>query len=486
MSNVLDDVYKKSEHFFWTMYQKIDSSLSIEQIIERVNKINSKHFKIIENNMETLADPFLFKYGDDMYLFFEKINNQRWNDRSGEGTGEIYCSKLLDLDGKLIYSEPTLVLSKEYHLSYPFLIKDGDNVYMLPEQKQSGQLELYKCISFPNQWESVKILLKGKFVDSTIFYYDNMFWLFTITTDKRNTTFKEQLYYAEKLVTRNWTLHSTINDTDKMSSRRGGGNIFIQNGKIYRPVQCNKDYYGQSVLMLEITKLSKTEYTERPVGILNRNIHTFNMLDNWIVIDSHNKNKNFFEKDYERSVSRWNTKNNRKIMIDKYYKEIGEWLRGRETKNVLDIGINMFNIYNKSYFNNEDIHYYQMDIEVSAEMKKKLESTVIVDNFIGLEKRHPQYIDHFDVIISYGVLSYIEFRPNEIQEYLETASKLLKKDGKLYLKIDKKHMEEKFRKENIVRDEQIVRYFKNLNHQDSLKEDIIIDKEFIFYVLVKK
>lgn len=481
MSHILDDIYRHNDIFFWTMCQKIDSTLSMKKIIERINKINSKHFKTIDNNFETLADPFLFKYGDDMYMFFEKINNERWNKRLNQGTGEIYCSKLFDVDGKLTYSKPTLALSTENHLSYPFLIKKGENIYMLPEQKLSGGLELYKCISFPNEWKLLKTLLKGNFVDSTIFYYNKMYWLFTISIDKRNTSYKEELYYAEQLVTKNWTHHSTINDTEKMQSRRGAGNIFIKDGKIYRPVQYNKDYYGQSILMLEIPKLSTTEYEERQVGIINRNIHTFNMLDNWIVIDSHNKNKSFFEPDYERSISRWNTKSNRKIMMDKYYKEIGEWLRGRDTQNVLDIGINMFNIYNKSYFNNECINYYQIDIEVSNEIKKKLESTVIIDNFIGLENRSTQYIDYFDVIISYGVLGYIEFTQKEILQYLETASKLLKKDGKLYLKLDIKHMKEKFKKENIVTDKNILVYFKT-DETNKLK----VDNEFMFYVLSKK
>jgi cyclopropane fatty-acyl-phospholipid synthase-like methyltransferase len=210
------------------------------------------------------------------------------------------------------------------------------------------------------------------------------------------------------------------------------------------------------------------------------------MLDDWIVIDSHNGNKRFFEQDYERSVSRWNTKNNRKIMIDKYYKEVGEWLRYRESKNVLDIGINMFNIYNKSYFNNEEINYYQMDISVPTELKERLESTAIMDNFIELEKRYEEYIDHFDVIISYGVLGYIEFTPEEIRKYLLTASTLLKKDGRLYLKLDKKHMKKTFHKNNIVSEQQLLQYFKTDIIKEVISPDHILDDEHVFYVLNKK
>jgi hypothetical protein len=406
-----------------------------------------------------------------MYVFFEKSTS-------------IYCSKLSYLDGVFNYSEPILALRLEDNLSYPFLIQCNGEIYMIPEKK-SG-LDLFRCVHFPDEWIFVKTLLVGNFSGSTIFFQNNLYWLFTIESNENSTEFKEQLYYSEALVDKKWTFHSTIKTTNKIGCRRGGGNLFTKDNKIYRPVHNNKNYYGECILLLEITKLTTEEYEEKAVCVLNRNIHTFNMLDDWIVIDSHNGNKRFFEQDYERSVSRWNTKNNRKIMIDKYYKEVGEWLRYRESKNVLDIGINMFNIYNKSYFNNEEINYYQMDISVPTELKERLESTAIMDNFIELEKRYEEYIDHFDVIISYGVLGYIEFTPEEIRKYLLTASTLLKKDGRLYLKLDKKHMKKTFHKNNIVSEQQLLQYFKTDIIKEVISPDHILDDEHVFYVLNKK
>ena len=503
MSHILDDIYNSKKLLFWTMFQKLDTSLDMSKIIEKINKINSKYFKVIQNNFETIADPFLFKYGEDMYVFFEKVNNDRWVNRLNEGTGEIYCSKLTDSDGILGFSKPILALKETHHISYPFLIQDKDNIYMMPEQRRMGRLELYKCVIFPNEWKIERTLLKGNFVDSTLFYYNDIYWLFTISTNRKNVEYKEQIYYTDNLATGDWNLHSTIRVTNKIESRRGAGNIIVKDGKIYRPVQNNKDYYAQGILFLEITKLSITEYEEklqygfsdschkslksdpqdrqdeeREVGILNRNIHTFNMLDDWIVIDSHNRNKRFFEPDYERSISRWNKKSNRKLMIDKYYKDIGDMLRYIESKNVLDIGINMFNIYNKSYFNNENIKYYQIDISVPTKLKEKLESSLILDDFIELEKRYPEYIDFFDVIISYGVLGYVEFTPTQIGNYLLTASKLLKKDGRLYLKLDKKHMSQSFHKENIVTEHKLLEYFKRSDVIETVedKEDITLDE----------
>ena len=295
MDNLLQDINKTKDIFFWTMFQKIDmNDVNINLLIDNINKVNSNYFKVISNTTETLADPFLLKYNDQMYVFFEKINNTRWNTRLGEGTGEIYSSKLTSIDGVLSYSEPELALSINSHLSYPFLIKENDIIYMIPEQRKTGRLDLYKCLEFPNRWENVKTLLTGNFSDSTLFYYNNIYWLFTIQSDRKNIEYKENLYYSSTLLNEEWKFHSTIKITNKKSSRRGAGNIFVKNNKIYRPVQNNKVYYGQGILMLEIKKLTECEYQETLVGEIGRNIHTINILDDWIVLDSNNNNKNFF------------------------------------------------------------------------------------------------------------------------------------------------------------------------------------------------
>jgi hypothetical protein len=295
MNKLVEDINKTKEIFFWTMFQKIDmNDANISILIDNINKVHSNYFKVISNTTETLADPFLLKYNDQMYVFFEKINNTRWNRRLGEGTGEIYISRLTDIDGVLTYTEPVLALSINSHLSYPCLIQENDTVYMIPEQRKTGKLDLYECVKFPTKWENVKTLLTGNFSDSTIFYYNNIYWLFTTQAEKKNTKYKENLYYSSTLLNENWKFHSTLKVTDKRHSRRGAGSIFVKNNKIYRPVQNNKDYYGQGILMLEITKLTESEYEETVVGEIGRNIHTINILDNWIVIDSNNKNNNFF------------------------------------------------------------------------------------------------------------------------------------------------------------------------------------------------
>ena len=42
----------------------------------------------------------------------------------------------------------TIVLEKDYHLSYPFLFEDNDELFMIPETATNKTIELYKCEEF--------------------------------------------------------------------------------------------------------------------------------------------------------------------------------------------------------------------------------------------------------------------------------------------------------------------------------------------------
>ncbi|MEI9904226.1 MAG: hypothetical protein WDN06_09755 [Asticcacaulis sp.] len=43
-------------------------------------------------------------------------------------------------------------MRQPYHLSYPSLIRDGGEIYMLPEAHRSGKLTLYRAERFPDRW----------------------------------------------------------------------------------------------------------------------------------------------------------------------------------------------------------------------------------------------------------------------------------------------------------------------------------------------
>ena len=73
-------------------------------------------------------------------FFFE---NYSYNSKKGK----ISCGKIID--NKIVDVKDALDL--DYHLSYPFIFKENDNIYMIPEANANRRLEIYKCVNFPNK-----------------------------------------------------------------------------------------------------------------------------------------------------------------------------------------------------------------------------------------------------------------------------------------------------------------------------------------------
>ena len=72
------------------------------------------------------ADPFLFRWQDENYVFFETM--------TPAGKGIIGCSQ--EIRGKWIWQG--VALEEPWHLSYPQVFEDGGKVYMIPESCKRG------------------------------------------------------------------------------------------------------------------------------------------------------------------------------------------------------------------------------------------------------------------------------------------------------------------------------------------------------------
>ena len=98
-----------------------------------------------------IADPFLFAWNNQIYLFFELLNLRS---RKGEIAGAV------SRDG-VHWEVLGIVLAQDHHLSFPLVFADQAAIYMLPESHQTGQIILYRAKAFPFDWEPVAILLEG-------------------------------------------------------------------------------------------------------------------------------------------------------------------------------------------------------------------------------------------------------------------------------------------------------------------------------------
>ena len=188
-----------------------------------------------------IADPFLFKHNDTIYLFYELIVNTSPNAKLAVST---YSPE------KQGWDFHSVILDEPFHLSYPYVFKNGSDVYMIPETKKAGAVRLYRAVDFPSKWQFERNLLDDKkFVDSTIFFKDGCFFLFTSR--------KRKLYlYSSASLEGDWTLHPK-SPIKRWNYARCAGRIFEHDGKLYRFAQEQAKGYGIGLLRFEILPVAR-------------------------------------------------------------------------------------------------------------------------------------------------------------------------------------------------------------------------------------
>lgn len=92
------------------------------------------------------ADPLLYRRGGVRWLFAEAMD-------LAAGKGRIEVCQLQD-DGTATEWQP--VLEEDFHLSFPTVFDWNGDSWMIPESGADHSLRLYRCRSFPGEWELVQ------------------------------------------------------------------------------------------------------------------------------------------------------------------------------------------------------------------------------------------------------------------------------------------------------------------------------------------
>jgi hypothetical protein len=203
-----------------------------------------------------VADPFMITRDGTWYMFFEIMN---WE----LGRGQIGFAQSQD---GFHWSYRGVVLTESFHLSYPYVFESDGHCYMIPETHQARSVRLYEAISFPTEWSYLRTLVEGPyFADPCIVRHRDTWWLFVETSSgKKNDTLR--LYWANELEGP-WIEHpdSPIVRGDSSRARPGGRVIVLGNSLIRYAQNCSR-LYGSEVLAFEITELTQTRYSERPLA----------------------------------------------------------------------------------------------------------------------------------------------------------------------------------------------------------------------------
>lgn len=229
------------------------------------------------------ADPFPLLHDGRHYIFFEELV-------FAEGKAHI---SVIEVDHNGPCSRPQRVLERPYHLSYPFLVEEEGQLFMVPETGANGTVELYRCLHFPDRWIFEKELLKVPgCVDATLHYADEKWWMFVNLGDAGDGDYDEMhIYHADNLCGE-WQAHRLNPVKSDVRNARPAGRLFERNGALYRPAQIGVPLYGSGISINRILKLSTEEFLEQEVGrILPQRtgnflgVHTLNQAGKLSVVD---------------------------------------------------------------------------------------------------------------------------------------------------------------------------------------------------------
>jgi len=253
-----------------------------------------RYKKIIPPKDRFWADPFVIFKDEKYYIFIEEyIYRLR--------KGHISC---IIMDSKGNYQFPIKVLDKSFHLSYPHIFKSESDLFMIPETGSEKVIDLYKCTKFPNKWEFVTRLMENvEAYDSTLFFHDNKYWLFTNIRENKGASENDELFlfYSDTLLTNDWKSHPNNPIVSDVTRARPAGNIFIRDSKIYRPSQNCSKTYGYGIKINHIVTISENYYEEKEIGSILPNwdnkiisTHTYNASGSLNIIDVRMRRRKLF------------------------------------------------------------------------------------------------------------------------------------------------------------------------------------------------
>ena len=199
------------------------------------------------------ADPCALEINNGLDIFFEEYIYKKRK-------GVISYSRYFDGH----FSDPEIILDKEFHLSYPYVFEYKDTKYMIPESFEANKVMLYEAIEYPKKWKMIKILINNYAgIDNTILNYQGVWWMFS--SDKKNgSSHNLNLFYADDLFS-NWKSHPLNPIKTDIRSSRSAGKPFMHNNHIYRPAMNYEDKNEGSMNINLVNDLSKFSYKETSV-----------------------------------------------------------------------------------------------------------------------------------------------------------------------------------------------------------------------------
>lgn len=204
------------------------------------------------------ADPFLFERDGITYLFYEDYDYDK---------GVISYSIL----GNTI-TPAKRVLVRPYHLSFPCIFEENNEIWMIPETGRANRIELYRAKQFPDEWEFVKVLVENVCASDVVYKKNHLYT--TVDGDHKPRIYSGSLL-GEWRLTRAW---------EAMNSRPAG-HILEENGRLVIPTQDGEKSYGRAIIFRDLETWKELRRIEPDWYPNLIGCHTYNKTDKFEVTD---------------------------------------------------------------------------------------------------------------------------------------------------------------------------------------------------------
>ena len=204
------------------------------------------------------ADPFLFVRDDTLFLFYERKTMY------SKAVIVMECTKDL-----VNWTEPVVVLSEDYHLSFPFVFEENGHIYMIPEACASNSVRLYEADNenlTHFSYQSTLLLDDSpekkifSYSDSSVLKEQNQYYLFTSYRNLLDQDITE-LYVADSLFGP-YRMHPSSPISVSNRYARCAGSILTIGDRRLRFVQDCEKRYGDDVHVMQINQISPDVYSE--------------------------------------------------------------------------------------------------------------------------------------------------------------------------------------------------------------------------------
>jgi len=259
-------------------------ALGVRRVVDASLPVATTPFSVhVPPSDRFYADPFPTRHDDEDYVFFEEFP---YKTRVGFiSVARVTAAKTL------IDHRPALAAG--HHVSYPFIFRDGQHTYLIPEAHEAEEIAIYRSVNFPDEWARFTVVHSNiAAVDPTLLRWQDRYWLFCNVAATGMSPNDELHVFHASALTGPWVPHDRNPIVSDATRARPAGAPFVYERQLIRPAQDCSGVYGRAVRLLKVHDLRPDRYEESEVAVFEAppgarvtGVHTYNRSGHLEVVD---------------------------------------------------------------------------------------------------------------------------------------------------------------------------------------------------------